>query len=393
MSPVSAAAPARLRGRARIVVSGTLLLALAGVAGASGASALGLSSPTAVPLLGAPITSLPAAPLPVVTKAPTLSIPAPVTGAVTAVGGAVSSGGQALGGAVSSGGNAAGGTLTTTTGGGGGGTKLPAPIGSAVSSAGAALGSAVKSGSAALGGAIAGGASGAGGAVGGVGGAVSQGGGSVSGTVSGVIGGIVGGGTAGLGGTGTGAGSSANHPSGTTGSQLAPGIPVLPSSSPNPLQTTADGGTVAGSIPIAGASPLATPAGSKGAKPTSTTLNPAGISLAQAWGSGSNSILFASDLLPSTAASIVAVPAPLLAAAAQASDAQDGDLLGFVSRHTLPGLLVVIATAFVALVAAGNLKVLEPRLAALVIRLNALDARAKAAALRFAKAPSAQVKG
>jgi hypothetical protein len=354
VSSASAPVSARPQGRAKFVASATLLLALAGVASAGSATALGLSSPVnAPPLPGAPITSLPSLPsLSALPKAPTVAIPAPVTNA-TAAGGAVSSGGQAVGSAVGSAGSAVGGT------------SLPAPVGGAVSSAGTAIGGAVSGGTAAVGGAISGGASIVGGTVGGVGG-----------TVGGVVSGVTGGGPVG----------------GTTGTLPIPGIPVLPNSPTNPLQP----GTGAGSTPISGASPFATTAGSKGAKRTaaSSTLGPAGISLAQAWGSGPNSVL-TSDLLPSSAAetSVVAVPAPMLAAAAQSSQAQDGDLLGFVSRHALPGLLVAIATALVGFVAAGNIKAFEPKFAALSLRLHALDARAKASVQRFAKTASTQVKG
>jgi hypothetical protein len=352
VSSASAPVSARPQGRVKFVASATLLLALAGVASAGSATALGLSSPVNAPSLPtAPITSLPSLPsLPALPKAPTVAIPAPATN-TTAAGGPVSSGGQALGSAVASAGSAVG-------------ANLPAPVGGAVSSAGTAIGGAVSGGTAVVGGAISGGASSGGGTVGGV-----------VGTVGGVVGGVTGGGPGG------------------SGTLPIPGIPVLPNSPTNPLQP----GSGAGSTPISGTSPFATTAGSKGAKRTaaSSTLGPAGISLAQAWGSGPNSVLLTNDLLPSSAAEIsaVAVPAPMLAAAAQASQSQDGDLLGFVSRHALPGLLVAIATALVGFVAAGNIKAFEPKLAALSLRLHALDARAKASAQRFAKTASTQVKG
>jgi hypothetical protein len=358
VSSASAPVSARPQGRVKFVASATLLLALAGVASAGSATALGLSTPVNAPSLPtAPITSLPSLPsLPALPKAPTVAIPAPVTN-TTAGGGTVSSGGQSLGSAVGSVGSAVG-------------ANLPAPVGGAVSSAGTAVGGAVSGGTAAVGGAISGGTSSVGGTVGGVGG-------TVGGVVNGVVNGVTSGGPVG----------------GTTGTLPIPGIPVLPSSPTNPLQP----GTGAGSTPISGTGPFATTPGSKGAKGTaaSSTLGPAGISLAQAWGSGPNSVLLTNDLLPSSAAetSVVAVPAPMLAAAAQASQAQDGDLLGFVSRHALPGLLVAIATALIGFVAAGDIKAFEPKFAALSLRLHALDARAKASVQRFAKTPSTQVKG
>ena len=71
----------------------------------------------------------------------------------------------------------------------------------------------------------------------------------------------------------------------------------------------------------------------------------------------------------------------MLAAAARSAGSQGDDLLGFVSRHALPGLLVAIATAIVGFVAAGNIKVSQPKLAALQARLRALDAHAKAVLL------------
>jgi hypothetical protein len=105
-------------------------------------------------------------------------------------------------------------------------------------------------------------------------------------------------------------------------------------------------------------------------------------------------VLLAGGAIPSSAAgdTVTAVPAPLLAAAAKATDAQDGNLLGFVSRHALPGLLVAIATAFVGFVAAGNVKVLQPKLATLSGRLQELDNWAKSTSLRFAKTASTRSK-
>jgi hypothetical protein len=134
--------------------------------------------------------------------------------------------------------------------------------------------------------------------------------------------------------------------------------------------------------------------GNKGASASSSTLKPAGISLAQAWGNSGNAVLLAGGQIPSSAAgpTVTAVPAPLLAAAAKASDAQDGGLLGFVSRHALPGLLVAIATAFVGFVAAGNIKVLQPKLATLSGRLQELDNWAKSASTRFARTASTRAK-
>jgi hypothetical protein len=79
----------------------------------------------------------------------------------------------------------------------------------------------------------------------------------------------------------------------------------------------------------------------------------------------------------SSGSSIDPVPAPELAAAARSAAGQDNSLLGFAARNALSGLLVVIATAIVGFVAAGNIKALAPKLAGMRERLDALDMRAK----------------
>ena len=114
---------------------------------------------------------------------------------------------------------------------------------------------------------------------------------------------------------------------------------------------------------------------------TSSSLSPAGISLAAAWGQPLNNVLLADSVgsngSTGQTGAIQPVPAPMLAAAARSAGSQDGNLLGFVSRHALPGLLIAIATAIVGFVAAGNIKALAPKVAGLYARLQELDAHAK----------------
>lgn len=385
MNSASARTPARPQGRATVIAAGTLLLAMAGIAGAGSAAALGLPNPVTppikvpapvtslVPVLGKPITSIPSLPAP--PSVPVLPIPAPVSsggsgvvtsvgGKVTSVGGAVSSTGKKIGGAVSSAGGGIGGAVSS--GAGSIGSQLPQPLGGAVSSAGTSVGSTVSGVTGSVGGSVSGGAGSVGGTVGGVGGAVGGGGSA--------------GGNGGSSGSGTGGGATGS------GGKTAPGIPIMPT---NPTAPQAG-------APISGANPLGTSTSAQGAKrgSTSTALSPAGISLAEAWSAGPSTFLTAANLPISAAGpTITAVPAPMLAAAARASASNDGDLLGFVSRNALPGLLVAIATAFVGFVAAGNIKALQPKLAGLSLRLQELDARAKAMALRFGKTASPQAKG
>jgi hypothetical protein len=243
---------------------------------------------------------------------------------------------------------------------------------------------------------------GAGGTVTSVGGTITSVGGAVGGAVSGAVGGagsavggVVGGVTGGSGGGtpptgstggggsapstgGSGSGGSSGATGGATGGggQVKPGIPILP---PAPGGSTtvgsgagqsAGGGTASSVTNPAGGSPSTPGRGSSGAGGSSSTLSPAGISLAQAWGTTPHAYLLAADGAPLTSATSLAspispVPAPMLAAAARAANDQGDDLLGFVSKHSLPGILIAIATMIVGFVAAGNAKAWAPKVAAL----------------------------
>jgi hypothetical protein len=81
----------------------------------------------------------------------------------------------------------------------------------------------------------------------------------------------------------------------------------------------------------------------------------------------------------------------MLAAAAESAQSQGDGLLGFMSRHALPGLLIALATAIVGFAAAGNIRAWQPKLAALNSHLQSLRSNANSALAR-AKPSSAQVK-
>lgn len=69
-----------------------------------------------------------------------------------------------------------------------------------------------------------------------------------------------------------------------------------------------------------------------------------------------------SPLLAAPETKLAAVQAPLIAAGASASRSADSVLRGFADK-ALPGLLVVLGTAMVAAVGAGNLRAWQARMA------------------------------
>jgi hypothetical protein len=186
----------------------------------------------------------------------------------------------------------------------------------------------------------------------------------VSGTVSNLgktVTGTVGTATGGLGGL-------------TGGSGPAPGLPGAPSSAPTSIPTAGSGGAAAGSMGASGATSVVGPA-APGAKPKPTSngsilLGPAaflpGFGLTNLADLSSSSPLadsIPSPLLAGPETKLAAVRAPLIAAGERASTQANSLLTGFGGK-ALPGILVVLATAMVAAVGAGNLRAWQARLAA-----------------------------
>ncbi|HSP39533.1 MAG TPA: hypothetical protein VLR26_17475 [Frankiaceae bacterium] len=156
---------------------------------------------------------------------------------------------------------------------------------------------------------------------------------------------------------------------GTTGTGGVGGItgPTVPGSSGSST-ATADGSSVPGSKP---ATPGAATAGDGMLGPASAYLPASGILGFTSFSSlGSASIPTSSNLaaIPSPllanqpAAQLAAVQAPLLAAGEDAG--RGGTVLAAFGSYALPGLLVVLATAVVATVGAGNIRVWQARMAA-----------------------------
>lgn len=162
---------------------------------------------------------------------------------------------------------------------------------------------------------------------------------------------------------------------GVTGGVL-PSLPAAPSTPANPVTGTA-------TTPVTGATggKSGSTSGSKSgkgktAKPMSdgsSLLGPAaaflpGSAVATFADLGSSSLAPLADniplpLLASPEAKLAAVQAPLIAAGDRASSQADSVFSRFAGK-ALPGILVVLATAMVAAVGAGNLRAWQARIAA-----------------------------
>ncbi len=179
--------------------------------------------------------------------------------------------------------------------------------------------------------------------------------GGVTGTVSGTVSGV----------TGTVSGLLG----GSTGVPGAPGTPSgAPSSSPTGSGT---GGSSSSTGGTGGGGSTSKPASSSDG---SSVLGPAsaflpGLGIADFTDLSNLSPLadsIPSPLLAAPDTKLAAVQAPLLAAGEQASRTADSNspFGRFIGNKALPGLLIIIATAMVAAVGAGNMRAWQARLAA-----------------------------
>ena len=156
-----------------------------------------------------------------------------------------------------------------------------------------------------------------------------------------------------------------------------PGLPGTPSSSPTSVPTAGSSGAATGGSSASGAGSSSSSSGSSGSsssakKPGSGSgvLSAAaflpGSGLASFVDPGSSSISPLADTIPSPLVAapeskLAAVQAPLIAAGDRASRQADSLLTGFGGK-ALPGILVILATAMVAAVGAGNLRAWQSRL-------------------------------
>lgn len=190
-------------------------------------------------------------------------------------------------------------------------------------------------------------------------------------------------------------GSSSSSSSGSSGSSGGVQLPQLPTVKLPGSSSTGSTGSVSGSglsgpsVPGTGTTTTATDDGST--VPGATPASPAGaggggmLSPAAAYlpttailgftnfsGTGGASIPTLSNLnaVPSPllasqpAAQLAAVQAPLLAAGEDAGSGSPSTVLSSFGGYALPGLLVVLATAVVGVVGAGNVRVWQARMAA-----------------------------
>ncbi|HEX4430967.1 MAG TPA: hypothetical protein VHZ96_16990 [Frankiaceae bacterium] len=188
--------------------------------------------------------------------------------------------------------------------------------------------------------------------------------GTVTKTVTGVTGTVTG--TVGTVGTVTGAV--------TGGGSTIPGVPGTPSTGPTSVPTQGSSGAANGGTSTqAGATTTAAPTpkpqapsdGSSLLGPAAAFLPGAGIGNFTDLGSLTplaDSI--PSPLLAGPETKLAAVQAPLIAAGERASKQADDSLFSRFGNKALPGILVVLATAMVAAVGAGNLRAWQARLAA-----------------------------
>ena len=154
----------------------------------------------------------------------------------------------------------------------------------------------------------------------------------------------------------------------------APGGANLPGTTPGSTTTGANGGTAKAG------SPLTTASKAPSTKDGSSLLGPAaaflpGTSLANFadLNSSYGDLLPLADnipspLLASAEGKLAAVQAPLIAAGQQAATQADNGLFTRFGGKALPGLLVVLATAMVAAVGAGNLRAWQARFGGVNLR-------------------------
>ncbi len=157
------------------------------------------------------------------------------------------------------------------------------------------------------------------------------------------------------------------------GGTTLPGAPTTPSTGPTSVPTQGSTGAASGSTSTQTGS---TATGSSTSKPStlsdgSSLLGPAaaflpGAGIADFTDLGSSTPLadsIPSPLLAAPETKLAAVQAPLIAAGDRASKQADSLFSRFGSK-ALPGILVILATALVAAVGAGNLRAWQAKMAA-----------------------------
>lgn len=158
------------------------------------------------------------------------------------------------------------------------------------------------------------------------------------------------------------------------GGTTVPGVPAVPSTGPTSVPTQGSAGAASGGT---SAQPGSTTSGAPSTTPStpsdgSSLLGPAaaflpGAGIANFADLGSISPLadsIPSPLLAAPETRLAAVQAPLIAAGERASKQADSSLFSRFGSKALPGILVILATAMVAAVGAGNLRAWQARLAA-----------------------------
>jgi len=152
------------------------------------------------------------------------------------------------------------------------------------------------------------------------------------------------------------------------GSSTAPGLPGTPSTSP--ASAPAGGGGTTGGGTTSGTTGGGSPSKPAGASDGSSVLGPAaaflpGLGIADFTDLSSLPPLadsIPSPLLAAPETRLAAVQAPLIAAGERAS--REGSPFARFGGKALPGILIILATAMVAAVGAGNLRAWQARLAA-----------------------------
>lgn len=158
------------------------------------------------------------------------------------------------------------------------------------------------------------------------------------------------------------------------GGTTVPGVPAAPGTSPTSVPTqgsagAANGGTSAQPGSSTAAAPTPKPSipsdGSSLLGPAAAFLPGAGIAgFADLSSLSPLADAIPSPLLAAPEAKLAAVQAPLIAAGERAARQADDSLFSRFGNKALPGILVILATAMVAAVGAGNLRAWQARLAA-----------------------------
>jgi hypothetical protein len=145
-----------------------------------------------------------------------------------------------------------------------------------------------------------------------------------------------------------------------------PGGTTLPGTSTG-TATGSNGGTAKAGSPLTGASKApSTKDGSSLLGPAAAFLPGASLANFADLSTGSGSLLPLADNIPSpliasAEGKLAAVQAPLIAAGQAAASQADSGIFSRFGGKALPGLLVVIGTALVAAVGAGNLRAWQTR--------------------------------